>query len=295
MSQPGSVAGSSLRSKRGLSLAEAIVATTLALFLGLLMLKLLTSGLGAHSKGTESRDAQSGVRSLVGLLVAELRSSTPPPLSDPLVITPVFWPGVWGADQESASSDPFYPRETTAIPDSTSEWDSATNRVLYVRAKDVAPDESEGPLAPYALVELYVPKERPWLVERRIHSLTGLDALLLKGDVKGADEAQRKGWLLDISTLESLDPPEQPDVLFDAGPNARVAFRVSHQTFQPTSDPGRTRFPQLFEPGVFRLEVSVAIRALEENAGQKAWPEKKDWGTMREETTEIRIPAVQQS
>jgi hypothetical protein len=280
---------------RGITLTEAVIATALALVLGLLMLKLLTSGLGAHRKGAESRDAQAGVRNLIGLLVAELRSATPPPLADPLVMTPVFWPSVWGAEQELSASGSFYPRAESAATSGTDQVDAATNRVVYVRATEDARGSEEGPLAPFALVELFVAVDRPGAVERRVHSLTGLDVALKKGKVKGADGLIREGWLLDPLVLEALPPAAQPDIVFDAGPDAQVAFRVSHRTFEPAADPGRTRYPQLFEPGVFRVEVSIAIGAKDRGATPKAWPEPEDWSTFREEATELRIPAVRQN
>ena len=283
------------RRQIGLTLAEAVVAGTLAVVLGLLMLKLLTSGLGAHAKGAESRDAQSGVRNLVSLMVSELRSSAPPPLAEPLVITPVFWPGVWGADQELSSGDDFYPRKQEATTDGKGESDWTGNRLVYVRTKEGAPNPNGGPLDPYVLVELFVPQDKPWLVERRITALSGLTSALKKGQVKGADGNTHEAWLLDLSGLPVPAPGTEPDVLFDAGPEARVAFKVSHLTFEPISDPGRTRYPELFEPGVFRLDVAVAIRAKNDAGPKKAWPEAGDWSTMREESTEIRIPSVRQS
>ncbi len=225
--------------RRGLTLAETVVATVLALFLGVLMVKLLSSGLGAHSKGTESRDAQAGVRSLISILVSELRSSSVPPLAEPGVVSPVFWPGVWGALQESPGESEFYPRALLEGSDTVAETDISTNRVIYVRTHEGAVSSEAGPLAGFLLVELFVPQDRPWLVERRFHRLDGL--------------------------------------------------------FEPVSDPGRTRFPELFEPGVFRISVAVAVKARAESEGQKAWPEAEDWSTMREESTEIRIPAVRQS
>jgi len=283
------------RSRQGLTLTEAIVAATLAVVLGLLMLKLLTSGLGAHRKGAESRDAQSGVRNVISLLVAELRSATPPPLASPLVVTPVFWPGVWGSEQELSSPSGFYLREERPVGEEDEELDVATNRLVYVRAREDEVDPEGGPLAPFALVELLVPEDRPHQIERRIHSLEGLNVPLLKREVSGADETEREGWLLDMDTLLALPAPENPDILYDAGPDARVAFRVSHRTFAPIGDPGRTRYPQLFEPGVFRVEVAVAVNRLKDSSALQAWPEKADWSTVREDGTELRIPSVRQN
>lgn len=285
----------SLRRTRGLTLAETIVAIVLALLLGILMLKLLISGLGAHSKGAESRDAQAGVRNLVSLLVAELRSSSVPPLAEPLVISPVFLPGVWGGDQEPAGVSEFYPRAQVGDASTPEGTDEVTNRVVYVRTKENLGASDQGPLDPFVLVELFVPQERPWLVERRFHKLDGLDSLMKKERVQGADGQEREAWVLDLPALEALETEGPSDILFDAGPEARVAFRVSHAVFQPVSDPGRTRYPELFEPGVFRLAVAVAIRPKSESATQKPWPDVKDWSTMREESTEIRIPVVRQS
>lgn len=271
------------------------MATVLALFLGVLTVKLLSSGLGAHSKGAESRDAQAGVRSLISILVSELRSSSVPPLAEPLVISPVFWPGVWGADQESGAGSEFYPRIQLGDAEAPEETDLSTNRVIYVRIKDGASDPGAGPLEPFLLVELFVPQDRPWLVERRLHRLDGLDSLLKREQVKGADGQERDAWIFDAAALENTSSGDEEDILFDAGPEARVAFKVSHAAFRPASDPGRTRFPELFEPGVFRLSVAVAIKPKSESATQKPWPEAEDWSTMREESTEIRIPAVRQS
>lgn len=279
---------------RGLTLVEALIATGLALLLGLLMVKLLSSGLGAQSKGAQSRDAQSGVRNLLGILVAELRSAVAPPLAEPLVVTPVFWPGAWGADQELAQPSFFYPRERLPNADG-GETDSAVNRLFYVRSTETPADPTLGPLASFALVELFIPSERPGTVERRIHLLTGLDAFLKKGQVQGADETQREAWLLDIQAVEALEPSLEPDVLFDAGPQARVAFRVSHRTFEPVSDPGRTRFPQIFDPAVFRLTVVIAIGEKEPMDIPLAWPQKEAWATFREESTELKIPSVRQN
>lgn len=259
------------------------------------MVKLLSSGLGAHSKGTESRDAQAGVRSLISILVSELRSSSVPPLAEPGVVSPVFWPGVWGALQESPGESEFYPRALLEGSDTVAETDISTNRVIYVRTHEGAVSSEAGPLAGFLLVELFVPQDRPWLVERRFHRLDGLHSPLKRERVKGADGQERDAWLFDVASLENLSSGQDRDILFDAGPQARVAFKVSHAAFEPVSDPGRTRFPELFEPGVFRISVAVAVKARAESEGQKAWPEAEDWSTMREESTEIRIPAVRQS
>lgn len=277
----------------GITLTEGIVAATLAVVLGVLMVKLIGSGLGAHRKGTESRDAEVGVRNVVGMLVAELRSAAVPPLSDPLVVTPVFWPGVWGADQESGTSDEFYPRERQEVEEI--EQDIATNRVVYVRMTEAEPEPGDGPLDRFAVVELVVPKETPNLIERRVHPLLALGGPLIRQKVTGAGGGVQDGWLLDLDYIQDYEEKENPDIIYDAGQDARVAFRVSHRTFEPASDPGRTRYPQLFDPGVFRVEVAVAIGADGEQAMTTAWPQGSDWSTLREETTELKIPSVRQN
>jgi hypothetical protein len=279
--------------KRGLTLAEAMIAAALAVVLGFLMLKLIGSGLDAHRKGSESRDAQTGVRTMLGLLVSELRSATPPPLAAPLVVTPVFWPGVWGADQETATESTFYPRSEEGSEDE--EVDTSTNRVVYVRAREDELEATGGPLSPFALVELLVPEDRPHQLERRVHPLEGLSVPLNKKQVEGADGTMRDAWLLDMDALAALEAPENPDILYDAGPDARIAFRVGHRTFEPAADPGRTRYPQLFEPGVFRVEVAVAVNRDNEQALLQPWPEREVWSTIREDATEIRIPSVRQN
>jgi hypothetical protein len=278
----------------GLTLTEAIIATTLALLLGLLMVKMISSGLDAHKKGTQSRDAESGVRSLVGMFVAELRSASVPPLSEPMVVTPVFWPGAWGAEQELGTGDAFYLREEQDAGDGN-ERDLATNRLVYVRTLETDPEPDDGPLDRFVLVELLVPKDSPAVIERRVHPLQTAGGALTQKQVEGADGVTREAWVLDLSFLESQTPPENPDIIYDAGKNARVAFRVSHRTFQPASDPGRTRFPQLFDPGVFRVEVAVAVGSDGAEAFTTAWPQKDDWSTLREETTELKIPSVRQN
>lgn len=259
------------------------------------MVKVISSGLSAHKKGTQSRDAESGVRNVLSMLVAELRSASVPPLSEPLVVTPVFWPGVWGGEQEPGSGDPFYLRELKAVGDGDEERDLATNRVVYIRAMESDPEPDDGPLDRFALVELLVPKDSPGVIERRVHPVVALDGALVKEQVEGADGAEREGWILDHSFLQSQTAPENPDIIYDAGKNARVTFRVSHRTFQPASDPGRTRYPQLFDPGVFRVEVAVAVGADGVEAYTTAWPRKEDWSTLREETTELKIPSVRQN
>ena len=282
------------RFRQGITLTEALLAGTLALVLGVLMVRLISSGLSAHSKGSQTRDAQAGVRNVVSLLVSELRSAAVPPLAEPLVVTPVFWPGVWGAAQEISPTDLFYVRETTAL-EGDLEQDLASNRLVYVRASDSLAETASNPLEQFALVELFVPKDRPNVIERRIHSLTSLHAALEKRPVEGADGAQRSAWLLNLSALDAVEPPSEPDIMYDAGSDARVAFRVSHRSFEPVSDPGRTRYPQLFDPGVFKLEVAVAVGAADDEAATTSWPEPQAWSTLREETTELRIPGVRQN
>lgn len=279
---------------RGITLTEALLGGALALFLGVVMVRLISSGLSTHSKGSQTRDAQAGVRNVVGLLVAELRSAAVPPLAEPLVVTPVFWPGVWGAAQEISPSDPFYLRETSAL-EGDLEQDLASNRLVFVRASENVSETASSPLEQFALVELLVPKDRPNVIERRVHSLASLNAALEKGQVEGADGTQRSAWLLNLSTLDAVEASPNPDILYDAGTDARVAFRVSHRSFEPVSDPGRTRYPQLFDPGVFKVEVAVGIEANEGEAVPSSWPEPADWSTLREETTELRIPAVRQN
>ena len=279
--------------RRGLTLPEALIGSAIALALGIVMVKMLSSGLSAQKKGTESRDAQVGLRNVMGTLSAELRSAAVPPLTDPRVITPVFWPGAWGATQEPAVSDPFYLREEIELDEEGSKRDLASNRLVYVRLSETDPGPAAGPLARFALVELLVPSERPSVIERRLHSLEMVGGLLSTQMVTGADGVSREAWVLDPALLASQPTPEQPVILYDAGPNARVAFRVGHRTFEPASDPGRSRYPQIFDPGVFKVDVAIGISRVSADTG--AWPQLSEWSTLREETTEIRIPAVRQN
>lgn len=281
-------------SVKGLTLSEALVATSLTLILGIVMMKLLSSGLGAHSKGSQSRDAQAGVRNVISLVVAELRSSAPLPLSDPSPVTPVFWPGVWGASQELTQL-PNYPRVTEAHSNGRDQSDSATNRLVYVRAREDNAPAGQGPLAAYVLVELVVPVDRPSVIERRIHTLNDINSPLLARNVDGANGDRTRGWLLDMGILDGATPAGGSEVVYDAGKDARVSFKVSHLTFNPSADPGRTRYPQLFEPGVFRLEVAIAVKAESANATTSPWPQTDEWSTIRQEATEIRIPSVRQN
>ena len=280
--------------RRGLTLSETLVAASLTVVLGLVMVKLLSSGLGAHSKGAQSRDAQAGVRSVLSLLVAELRSSAAPPLTDPSPVTPVFWPSVWGSTQE-LSIPPEYPREIQDHANGKDKIDTATNRLVYVRARE---DDISGVVAPldaYVLVELVVPPDQPNVIQRKIYSPTQLRNFLELHDVEGAGGAKTPGWLLNIGALDSATPSGSPEVAYDAGKDARVSFKVSHLTFAPAGDPGRTRYPQIYEPGVFRFEVAVAVQAETANATTAPWPQKNEWSTIREESTEIRIPSVRQN
>ena len=282
------------RRPRGLTLVEALVAIGLALLLGVVMVRMISSGLSSHRKATESRDAQAGSRNVMGQLVAELRSAAVPPLSGPLVVTPVFWPGVWGADQEPATTDPFYPREEQTLAGEDLELDVATNRVVYVRMAESDPQPDDGPLDRFALVELLVPKEFPHTIERRIHPVSIQGGALTRTQVQGADGVVRDGWTLDPGYLDAQQPTN-PDIIFDAGKDARVTFRVGHRTFEPASDPGRTRYPQIFSPGVFRVDVAVAIGSNGPEAFTTAWPDVGRWSTLREETTELKIPSVRQN
>ncbi len=279
------------RSSHGLSLVEGLVAGLLALVLGVLIWKFIASSLGAHRKSTLSRSAQSGTRELIGLLVGELRSAAVPPLVSPSVSTPVFWPGVWGRAQEGEGLGDFFPREETV--EGESRWDLSSNRVLYVRVVDNPSETTLDPLARYALVELLVPEERPGTVERRVHTLTDLGRQLLQvQSVQGADSATRRSWLLSPETLLGAEAPETPDTVFDAGPDSRVAFRISHRDWTPPSDPGRTRNPEIFDPAVFRVEVVVAYEPQLSTAVNVPWPVPEQWDTLRQETTELRIPSV---
>lgn len=275
-----------------MTVTEALVGGAIALALGVVMVRMLSAGLGTHGKAVQSRDAEAGVRNLLGQLVAELRSAAVPPLSDPATSTPVFWPGVWGAEQELANLGPFYPREERLLDDGV-EGDTATNRLLYVRVSESVGESAASPLDGFVLVELLVPEERPSVLERRIHSLNS--TLLQRRTVTTASGSSQPGWVLDPAQLQSYSSPGEPDILYDAGPGSRVALRVSHRTFKPVSDPGRTRYPDLFDPGAFKLEVAVALQPKSEAAALEPWPDKTQWSTLREETTEIRIPAVRQN
>lgn len=274
----------------GLTLIEGIVAAALAVVLGFLILQFISSSLGAHRKGQLSRTAQAGTRTLVGLLVSELRSASVPPISSPTTTSPVLFPGIWGGQQEPGNLGDFYPREE--VEEDGHRRDLVTNRVFYVRAADNSDSANLDPLAQYALVELLVPESNPGVVERRVHSLTSAPSLLTVGDVEGADKAPRRGWMLDLTTIAGLTPPTTPDIVFDAGSDSRVAFRVSHREFDPPSDPGRTRNPEIFDPGTFRIEVAVAFDPQLSSAVNQPWPAQAQWNVLRTETTELLIPAV---
>ncbi len=269
---------------------EGIVAGSLAVVLGFLMLQLMSSSLTAHRKGQLNRSAQAGTRSLLSLLVSELRSASVPPLPSPAVTTPVYWPGVWGEEFEGATlGGDFYPRETLSEPD----IDRANNRLLYIRAAENNGTDLD-PLAAYAFTELIITEGRPAALERRLHRLS--DGGLLKVEnVRGADSATRRAWLLDAPALEALVATPQPDILFDAGTASRIAFRVSHSRYEPAGDPGRTRNPELYDPGNFRIEVAVAHGPRVETAMQEVWLKNEEWESCRTETTELRIPSVRSS
>ena len=276
------------RFERGLTLAETLVALFLTVVMGVLIWKFISSGLGAHRKGTLSRSAQAGCRETISLLVGELRSASIPPLASPTVTSPVFWPGPWGANQEGTTLGVFYPREESTPPESR---DTATNRLLYVRTAQNADPADLDPLAPYALVELLIPENNPGKIERRVHPLKG-NSLLVTRSVQGADNTPHQAWVVDAAALEGLSPPTSPDIVYDAGPDSRVAFRISHLDFKPPSDPGRTRYPEIFDPGTFRIEVAVAYDPQLTSAVNVPWPAQEQWDTLRNETTELRIPSV---
>lgn len=269
--------------RRGVTLAEALIAITLAVILGVLLVQLISSGVGAHRKGTQTRNAQSGTRNLVSLVTSELRSSVAAPMPQRPAISPVFWPGSWGAAQEGTPTEPFYLRDEVDLDGV--QWDRSHNRLLYIRSNEQAATGVD-PLEAYALVELRVPVAAPNLLERRIYPLTGAQSPLVLRDIKGADDATRQEWVLDLDRLSAQDP----EVLFDSGTDSRIALRVSHRLFEPPGDPGRTRFPQLFDPSAFQIEAAVAVGS----GGQplKPWPLKAEWETWRGETSEIRIPSV---
>ena len=276
--------------QKGLTLIEALVAMALTVVLGVLIWQFIASSLGAHRKGQLSRSAQAGCREMVSLMVGELRSASIPSLSTAVPSTPVFWPGVWGATQENGSLGAFYPRAESTVDGNL--MDQVTNRLFYVRAAENVDDTNLDPLARYALVELLVPESNPGTIERRLHSLQGASSLLQLQTMQGADNAPHQGWLLDTTAVSNLAPPTTPDIIYDAGPDSRIAFRVSHLQFQPASDPGRTRFPEPFDPGVFRVEVAVAYDPQLSSAVNQPWPAPEQWSTLRSEVTELRIPSV---
>lgn len=276
------------RSQRGLSLIEGLVAGALAVVMGFLLLNFIRTSLGAHRKGQLSRTAQAGARDMLALVVGELRSSAVPPLS-PAVSSSVFWPGVWGPESEGENLGPEYPREVSGDP----EHDEASHRLVYVRTGQASESDTDL-LAGYALTELLVPSSRKGALERRVHKLSG-GGLLVTTEVTGADSRQRTGWMLDSGVFTALPAPAQPDLVFDAGPDSRVGFRVSHVRYAPLADPGRSRTPELYDPGIFRVEVVVALGPHGPTALDSEWPKDEDWDVCRSEATEIRIPAVRSS
>jgi hypothetical protein len=277
------------RRPAGLTLAEGIVALGLTVVMGVLIWQFISYSLGAHRKGQLSRTAQAGTRDLISLLVGELRSASVPPLTSPGVSSPVFWPGAWGPEEEASALGEFYPREEVVLEGQ--EYDQATNRLLLVRTVE-NPDESDlDPLARYALVELLVPEQNPGRIERRVHNLKGL-ALLHRVSAQGADDAAHDTWALNSAALAGMESPSTPDIVYDAGSDSRVAFRISHVRWRPPSDPGRTRNPEPFDPGVFRIEVAVAYDPELSSAVNLPWPIQEQWNTVRSEVTELRIPSV---
>ncbi len=283
-------------SRTAITLAEAIIASALAVVLGFLMLQFISSTFGAHRKGTLSRSAQSGTRALLAIFVSELRSASVPPLPSPSATSPVFWPGVWGREAEGGpAAESFYPRLEVSDSGAGLPRDTATNRLFYVRSAQLGDPTgaSLDPLQGYALVELLVPQDRPGVLERRLHPMAGVTNLGFSvKNVKGADGLQRPAWVLDLDALSGADEPASPDILYDAGTDAQIGFRVSHLQFAPPSDPGRTRNPEIFDPAVFRIEVVVALDAQKPEHPLQAWPEKAHWDTHRTEETEVKIPSV---
>lgn len=255
------------------------------------MLQLISSGLGAHRKGSETRAAQAGVRQTLNLLVSELRSAAPPPLTAPVPLSPVFWPDVWGGEQAPGQwSHPHYSR-VEQTDEHGVDWDRATNRLLYVRYHKGQEDvPSNDPLRDYRLVELFVPWERPNTLVRRVHRLDRDTSLFTRTTVKGADGGQRAAWQVPPDVVEGLVGDGADDVIFEAGPEAQLAFRVSHRVFEPFQDPGRTRFPQLFDPALFQVQVAVGIGS--RSSDLEPWPSAESWETYREDVTEVRLPAV---
>lgn len=276
----------------GLTLAEVTVASLLAIILGVLVVQLIASGLGAHRRGTEARTAQAGVRQVLSLLVSELRSAASPPLTSPVPLSPVFWPDSWGPEQASGSFGGHYPRLLVVAETSGEDWDQATNKVVYVRGLASPPEDSFSALSQSVLVELSVSQERPSSLERRILRLDQHPNLLVSRSVEGADGRSIPAWQLEVSALTALTASLVAETIFDAGADAQLGFRVSHREFEPSSDPGRSRFPERFDPGLFRIQVGLGLSAHNREAPLQTWPEKTAWQTHREEETDVRIPSV---
>ncbi len=283
---------SGLKNRGGLTLAEVTVASLLAVVLGLLAVQLIASGLGAHRRGTEARSAQAGVRQLLSLLVSELRSASIPPLTSPVPLSPIFWPDTWGPDQANGSVGAHYPRSIVGSEDSGEEWDQSENKVVYVRGLAAPPEDSFSALSQSVLVVLSVPEERPGSLERRVFRLDQHPNLLVRRQVEGADGRTITAWQLEVSALDTLSQSEPGETIFDAGADTQVAFQVSHREFEPSSDPGRTRFPERFDPGLFRVQVGLALTARQREAALEPWPEKAAWQTHRVEETDVRLPSV---
>lgn len=269
----------------GMTLIEVIVAGALALVLGLVAADFIKSSIEAHRRARMERTAQAGVRDVMGKIIAELRSSAMPPLA-PVASSSVFWPGAWGPTAEGTMGT-NYPR--SVVVDGTLDRDQAADRLVYTRTAADADPSDPDPLAGYNFVEILVSPTQPSLLERRLHTVR--DNLSL-GSVTGADGSPHSAWLLNAPGLAALAVPAQPDILFDAGRDARVGFRISHLKFEPMDDPNHIRNPELFDPAVYRIEVAVSFGARENMAWAPGLAVKEHWQVYRVESTELRIPAV---
>lgn len=283
--------------RRGMTLIELLVACGLAVVLGSVAFNFIAHSVETHRRSQLGRLAQGGVRDLGGILVAELRSASPPPYAG-FVASPVFWPGIWGATLEGVTLNNFYPREELVDPDDSDlKVDRVSNRLLYVRRDEKASSSLTGdPLAGYRLVEIFVPKDHPNVVERRQHDIYPTAASALQEmSIEGADNNAHAAWVIDVAKV-GAEPPvlsdDKKDIVFDAGEGARVAFRVSHKTLVPVGDPGRVLNPEFFDPAVFLIEVTVAYNDLKPEDPMEVYPKQERWQVLRAESTELRIPAA---
>lgn len=285
-----------MRRRFGFTLIEAVLSGLLFTILAVIVWQAISFGIRAHRTGEAVRVSQATARQAVDILTSEIRSAVLLPIPDPPLSSSVLWPDPWG-NQAGVAFAPaeLYLREEVPGNEGAFQIDRVRNRLILSRAGRQVQDQDFNPnlISDHVLVEYLVPEETPHQLVRNVYRLEAIAGITLT-DVTDAQGEVSQQWVVDPSLFDGGGVLESSQPVIElADTEDRIEFTVSHRTYEVPTDPGRTIYPEIFDPQVFTVTVEVGVGLEQPGGGPRPFEPEDNWLATSQQESQVRVQSAQ--